>query len=101
LNPLGSGADGGYGAGGGEAEVVVAMKVEWDCGAGPFADLADEEFYGFGTTGADGVDYYEFFGAGVESVAVEIAEDVEFGAGAINGEEGDADTVFSDRKSVV
>jgi hypothetical protein len=93
LNPLGAGADGGDGASGGHAEVVVAMKVKRDGRAGPFVDLANEEFDGFGAAGANGVDDDELLGAGVESVAIEIAERVEFGARAVDGEEGDTDAV--------
>ena len=41
LNPAGARADCGNGAGGGETEIVVAVEMNRDIGAEPFAHLAD------------------------------------------------------------
>ena len=94
LNPLRAAADGGDGAGGGQAEIVVTVEVQRDGRADPFADLAEEKLDGFGAADADGVHDDEFAGAGVESVFVKAAEGIEFGARAVDGEEGDFDAVL-------
>src|SRR5208282_2141241 len=94
LNPGCSGADGGDGAGGGHTKVVVTVEVDRGAASDPFAYFANQKFDRFGAAGADGVYDHDFRGAGFEGGEIDFLQEVEAGAGAINREERDRDSVL-------
>ena len=94
LNPGGSAADGGDGASGGHAEVVVSVEMHRDTWSDPAAYFANQKFDGFGAARSDGVYDYDFGGAGFECGQINFLEEFEIGAGAVDGEERYRDSVL-------
>src|SRR5205807_4274231 len=93
VDPAGAGPDGGGCARGREAEVVVAVEVDWNPRPEPLARLADERGHSLRGRDPDRVDHDRLLRAGLDRSLVDLLEEARIGARAVDSEEGDLDPV--------